>query len=397
MESGDTTTPQHEGHSGTVYRKRLIVTGVVILGLAVIVLWATGLGRQLIQKATYAGRPATFSGRSQDLKQTVIVPTRDSPCPPGKNVIWCSSFQLAWNELRDKVIGAPLQVTGAEEIAARLNAAKQSGSDLEPRSFYATGGWIKDGIIDKIKKDMAAKFPSHVLADFKGYNDGILTYSYLKANVPFKYPFRQMDRGLAFTDSHGVETDVVGFGLWKAFLSQYKNIREQLEILSLKSEDPNNPWEPKEYAIDLWRRSKPYQVVVARVELKDSLAETLTYIQRQTEEFKRRSYYEEARRFQANDVLEVPEMVWRIDHRFTELIDKPLVNVGMPIVEAMQTIQFRLDRSGAAVEGEATIAAKAIPREFVFDRPFLIYMQKRGAAQPFFVMWVDNAELLVRR
>jgi hypothetical protein len=33
----------------------------------------------------------------------------------------------------------------------------------------------------------------------------------------------------------------------------------------------------------------------------------------------------------------------------------------------------------------------------VFDRPFLVYMQKRGAEQPFFVMWVDNAELLVRR
>lgn len=29
-----------------------------------------------------------------------------------------------------------------------------------------------------------------------------------------------------------------------------------------------------------------------------------------------------------------------------------------------------------------------------FDRPFLIYVKKRGAPHPHFVMWVENAELL---
>lgn len=29
-----------------------------------------------------------------------------------------------------------------------------------------------------------------------------------------------------------------------------------------------------------------------------------------------------------------------------------------------------------------------------FYRPFLIFIRKRGVRQPFFVMWVDNAELL---
>jgi hypothetical protein len=34
-------------------------------------------------------------------------------------------------------------------------------------------------------------------------------------------------------------------------------------------------------------------------------------------------------------------------------------------------------------------------RHFHFDRPFLIYVKKRGADySPFFVMWVDNAELM---
>jgi hypothetical protein len=34
------------------------------------------------------------------------------------------------------------------------------------------------------------------------------------------------------------------------------------------------------------------------------------------------------------------------------------------------------------------------PNILFFDGPFLIVLSKRGLRQPFFVMWVDNAELL---
>jgi hypothetical protein len=92
-------------------------------------------------------------------------------------------------------------------------------------------------------------------------------------------------------------------------------------------------------------------------------------------------------------------MFWRIDHRFDGLIGKVVANTNppMPVVEAIQTIEFHLDRCGAALESESMVAVRCSPRYFNFDRPFLVYMQKRGAERPFFVMWVDNAELLVRR
>lgn len=63
---------------------------------------------------------------------------------------------------------------------------------------------------------MATKFPSHRLPDFEDFlhePNGILSYAYLTARVPFKYPFRQVDEGLTFTDSQDVQTPVAGFGL----------------------------------------------------------------------------------------------------------------------------------------------------------------------------------------
>ncbi|MBN1361660.1 MAG: hypothetical protein JW993_13770 [Sedimentisphaerales bacterium] len=373
---------------------------VLVVALAAVALWkGPGLWRLLNERAAYAGKTPTFVGDSNSLERTVIVPTLDTPRPRGKNVIWCSSFQLAWNEIRDNVIGAPLQVLGAEEVARRLNEAQQSVADLEPDSYYAKGGWIEDGIIDTIEKEMAARFPSHELPDFNDCNDpaGILAYSYLVANVPFKYPFRQLDDGLTFADSQGTETQVGGFGLWEGFMSQYKEMREQIEVLYLRSEDPNYPWPAKEYALDLCRHSRPYQVVVAMVEPKDSLGETLAYIEHGITEFERWAYYKWVRFLREGQELRVPEMFWRIDHRYTDLIGKVVANMGMPIVEARQAIEFRLDRSGAMLESEALIAMSAAGENFLFDRPFLVYMKKRGADQPFFVMWVDNAELLTRQ
>lgn len=377
-------------------RSRLIVPVVILVPVLVVVgprFWRYAGGR-----VEYATKAPTFSGGSDGLKQTVIVPTLDTPIPPGRNVIWSSSFQLAWNEVRDKVIGAPLEVPDAGELAARLNDAKQAASDLDAKSVYATGGWVEKGICEQIKKDMAARFPSQAPPDLTAHTSGILAYSHLTAHVPFKYPFRRLERGFAFTDSNGTKTHVAGFGLWKAYLRPYKNIREQVRVLYART-DADDSEELTECALDLCRHSTPYEVVVARVQPKGSLAETLEYLRTQIASFENPPHYELDRRFGGNDELRIPEMFWRLDHRFKELIDKAVANSNppMPIVEALQTIEFRLDRSGVVLDSDSMLAVAAAPRHFEFDRPFLIYMQKRGAEHPFFVMWVDNAELLVRR
>ncbi len=400
METQDATGTPAQNARRTTPRTRLILAVAVALVVVASVVWFTGLGSYVYQRSAYARAMPTFSGTSESLKETVIVPTLDSPCPPNKNVIWCSSFQLAWNEVRDHVLGAPLEVPEAAEVVARLNAAEQSVSDVDPDCVYATGGYIRDGIIAQIEKDMAARFPSHDLPDFNNYGfepNGILAYSFIRANVPLKYPFRHVDQGLAFTNSQGIQTRVAGFGLWRAYLRRYRNIREQVEVLYVAFRDRS--FEVRECAVDLCRHSRPYQVVVAMVEPRGSLAETLEHLRTQMVGFKQLPDYQWERRFGANDELRVPEMFWRIDHRFRELIDRTVANTDppLPILEALQTVEFRLDRSGAVLESEARLSVMSAPRHLEFNRPFLIYMQKRGAEHPFFVMWVDNAELLTRQ
>jgi len=103
--------------------------------------------------------------------------------------------------------------------------------------------------------------------------------------------------------------------------------------------------------------------------------------------------------FGVNHLLLVPNMSWRIVHHFQELegTDKVLLNPspsGLYLGTAVQTIVFRMDRAGAEVASEAHAVFESAPASFKFNRPFHIFMKKRGGTKPFFVMWVENAELM---
>ena len=63
-----------------------------------------------------------FNSDSDRLERTAFVPTLDTPIPDGKSAVWCASFQLAWDKLKEDVIKGPVEITNAviEENGKRL-------------------------------------------------------------------------------------------------------------------------------------------------------------------------------------------------------------------------------------------------------------------------------------
>ena len=98
-------------------------------------------------------------------------------------------------------------------------------------------------------------------------------------------------------------------------------------------------------------------------------------------------------------------MLYKLTHHFAELEgralgNQPWLDEGYFIRKAIQMTDFTLGRTGVVLKSDTQIVVPPLgqlpePRRFEFNRPFLIYVKKRGpAASPFFVMWVDNAELM---
>ncbi len=339
--------------------------------------------------------------RSTDLKQTSVVASLDDPLPEHRNVIWCATFQMAWDKLKLGIIKEPIQLLGAEAAAERLNRAEFPPANIENESFYATAGFVSNGIIEEIQREMARRFPGVPVAPFdpryKTLPKACLGYAYLSVGVPFKYPFFASKNPLGFTDSNGVRTSVRSFDTApKGSYSSSAKVREQIDVL-FASFDARYSLEG--FTLDLCKYSSPYQVVLACVPREATLAATLDAVEKRTAEFKRSPGYGRLRNLDLVDSVVVPDVLFKLTHEYSELINRYLGNPAFKdcfIFDALQMIDFRLDRTGVLLKSEARLGGvAAVPREFRFDKPFLIYVKKRQAdAKPFFVMWVDNAELM---
>jgi hypothetical protein len=369
------------------------------VSIAAVAMGAIGVALWYFTKdRPYNSPPMSFDGSSDQLQQTVIVPTLDSPIPEGKSAIWCVSFQLAWNRLKDDVAKEPLRLTNAQPIADRLNQADHSEDDVGPDVVYAAAGLVKDSIVKRIRTQMASKFPNVPRPELDVPPEGAVAYAYLAASAKYDYPFFENDVPFLFKDSVGKQTAVGSFGIRKKDDYAYHQLRQQVQVLYCPRDSIMSEKEIPEFILDPCKNSQPYQIVLARVDRKPTLADTLADIEQRIAAQPGPDRY--LSELHPRDTLLVPNIAWKVSHRFKELEgkEKQFLNPALRGLDtALQAIQFRLDRSGAELASESKVFVKPLASFFDFNRPFLVSMKKRGCKRPFFVIWVDNAELLEKK
>lgn len=352
------------------------------------------------ERVDYQPRPVSAVSSTQ-LPGTAIVPTLDTPLAESGNAVWCATFQVAWNRARSDVVGGPLRISNAQVVATRLNNSPVTETALPSGSYFAAAGRVEDGIVETIHRKMAQRFPSVEVSDFDDAV-GFVTYAYLDTQATFTTPFADTEQPIQFSDAAGVAHSVSGFGLregsdWNLRAEQ----AVQVKVLFSQDEDPTDDESGEShlaaFALDLTADQAEQQVIVAVLPRAEHLRAALDDLARRIEEFTPDEYSE---RLQDFDTLAIPNVAFHVNHEFAELqgVDKIIENPGefqgLYVSKAWQSIRFRLDKSGATVVSESQTGLSAIPREFVVDRPFLIVMKRRSADEPYFVAWIDNAELL---
>jgi hypothetical protein len=120
------------------------------------------------------------------------------------------------------------------------------------------------------------------------------------------------------------------------------------------------------------------------------LADALAYVDQQS----KKEHPDGGGRMMESDArLGVPEMAWRIQHQFKQLeglhfTSGRLKDQNMKIVDAVQDIDLRLDRSGAELRSEASLrAAASISPSYLVRGPYLLFMRLRSSSRPFFAVW----------
>ena len=73
------------------------------------------------------------------------------------------------------------------------------------------------------------------------------------------------------------------------------------------------------------------------------------------------------------------------------------------LISAVQSIRFDMNEKGAELQSEAHIGfgcgkemEPGRPHIMIFNRPYLVLLERAGAPMPYFALWVDNPEVLVK-
>ncbi|MBI5804838.1 hypothetical protein HZA73_02200 [candidate division TA06 bacterium] len=152
------------------------------------------------------------------------------------------------------------------------------------------------------------------------------------------------------------------------------------------------------YAIELITDSPNDELILAKLKPGKSLKTTLEKIENNIRSHK-------ISILKDKEVLKIPYVYFDINHSFSQLIDLAILNKGWNgyyISKAHQKLRFQLNETGALMTSEAKLKLYTLgipiepvrPRKFIFDKPFLIMMRKKGSQWPYFAMWVGNTELL---
>ena len=355
-----------------------VVSGV-ILGVGIAVVW-----RNSITHRDMIG-PAALNVTADQLKDTIITSHLEQELIEGKNVLWCATAQIAWNELCN-LAGEDIHLENEPPMVGILNKKSVTGDDLDEASYVAMAGMVEDGILEEIEEALAEKFQGQarpeLLPASGSVPPGPLAYSYLFKSLPFEWAFDRLEGLLRF---RGAEVECFGIFLYSEY--QENEVKAASQMLIYDYGDKND------FIVELKTRSKDDRLFLAKVPPKTTLAATAVEVQKHVQQ-NRPVEMEECMSFV------VPVLDFDIIREYSELYGKPIQSGnprfnGLPFGPAMQQIRFKLDEKGAVLKSEAVLPPPGGGRPLIFNKPFLIMIQRKGAKMPYFALWVENAELLV--
>lgn len=326
-----------------------------------------------------------FKADVADLIDTQLVASPDVPLAANKNVLWCGTLQLAWNEAT-ALVGEKMRFDRPSPEAELLNRGKFTRHDLDSSSYVVIADFERNHVEAEIRAALERTFHGaaspELIPDVPANPgpDDFVAYSYLYKNLAFARPFN--DGSLLFGD-----TPVQDFGF-----DQDAEDRplEQVEIYDYKSDD--------DFIVELKTKSPQDELILAKIPPGATLEATI-----QTVLGRMAKPPEDAG---VADSLAVPKLNFDLRRDFEKLeglilTPSPTAKIKDKLVVAKvkQLVRFQLNEKGAILKSEAVIAMRALAMRahyhLFFDKPFLILLKQAKSKQPYFALWVGNASLLV--
>lgn len=369
------------------WRSRLIglLQAVVIFGSATADT-PTGTHDDLFSK------DGLFRADVSSLTDTQLVAHPEVPLDPNKNILWCGTLQLAWNEAI-RLVGEKLCFADQPPLVDLLNQQDFRKPDLDAGSFVAIADFERNNVEDEIGASLEKIFhgaasPELIPTKPRSPNrDAFVAYAYLFKNLVFATPFED-NKPLLFGGA-----EVKNFGFTNKWSRHRDKLTDQVSICCYDSE--NN------FIIKLKTKGSDDELILAKIPPSRTFLGAVNYVLQ-------RAANPEADRPGIGDSLSIPKLNFDLQKDFSSLEGLVLQPSQTAHVKNLRTstvkqlVRFQLDENGAILKSEGEMgmvgsAMEAPPkiRTMIFDRPFLVLMKRWNSPHAYFALWVGNESLLV--
>ena len=342
----------------------------------------------LVCEVAFADNSKPKQLKAEELSSTRITPYLKDNIIPGKNQIFCLTFQIAWDIVSDEIIKEPLQLDGHPPLELMLNERMTGAKDISENSYLAMAGLNRDGIEGKIRQALRSKFNEEPSIDISlAHPSEILAYAFLFKDLRFDQEFESLEAPVLFKG----EVPVNAFGIKKySFGEAHKLLGQQVEIIDYSNDN--------DFIISLKSSSPQDELILAKVKPGGTLLETVNSVFKRFGPGNKTSMKE-------NDSLQIPKIDFDVLREYSEIRDNAVLNKGFTncfLAKAIQKIRFRLNQKGALLKSDAGIKFEFYggpmqrSKKLVFDQPFLLCLKEKSAKYPYLVMWIENAELLLQ-
>ncbi len=345
----------------------------IIVGVLIIIILLIGVG--IFMKSEKTEERTTL----KEAEGISIVPTMNDTIT--SDSLWCGTFQLTWNDLKNEYVKKDIEFNPQIEMAKNLNKSDFTTEMISEDSYYKKSGEMTKKLKEEIEKGIKDKFneTSDILnsLDWKDETEDLILYAMLKKEFEFNNEFDKLDNGI-FNEKY---ENIRYFGINS--LSD-NSLREQIDVLYYH--------DMEDFAVTLNTKQNE-QVIICRTVDTKSFQETYDNLN------ERAKSYEGERKLKNSDVFKMPELKVASKRKYVELVNKDFEYANGEkhvITDALQTIEFELDSKGGKVKSESSMIVSKFSsgikesRQFVADGTFYIFLKEKDKSSPYLAARIDN-------
>ncbi len=306
------------------------------------------------------------------LHSTIITPILKRRIDPHTNLIYCSSFEIVWNGIREEILKEEVMLNKTVWWLEEMNVLRLNNSVSE-KDLVKYVGFGKDSIFPRFKEEIKAKFGFEVASNRSFLNTDIIALSFINKELEYAESLHDHGRYFGYTHLYNVKPQDTTVKLW-----DYQG--------------------PDSYIIQIGMKDENEELFLVKMKTPSTLKQGL-------EEVEQRLAKSDWQQLGNGSLLSIPKIRFNLIKKYSEVegrvLKNQIPNTKEPyrVALAEQMIRFNMNHVGVSLQSSATVVEEifAIPNfRLVLQPPFMLIQKEKGKKSPYLVLWIENDELFLK-